>query len=279
MMSAGARPDPPPARQPRPGHDLGGRHQRRGARHRPLARRADLRHRRLAAEGAHRDVLLGRLRRRRAQRQSRRRRAPVRHRRRAPSSAIPPPSPASFAFGDRSIGNISRPYFPDGELEHAARALLAPGRRVQSLLDRPAVGADRGGDARPMSASSSAPIRTSRRPARAIPTPRRLANGIQIFPGSVPIYRGNQLVGGIGVSGDGIDQDDMISFLGLHNAGVRLGAIGNADSAIRVRPDRRPGRRRRAAALRQLPVRAVPRHQRPECLPGEMTLAALFLSL
>ena len=63
----------------------------------------------------------------------------------------------------------------------------------------------------------------------------RIANGIQIFPGSVPIYRNGVLVGGIGVSGDGIDQDDMVSFLGLHNAGVRLGnGIGNADPAIRA---------------------------------------------
>jgi uncharacterized protein GlcG (DUF336 family) len=52
----------------------------------------------------------------------------------------------------------------------------------------------------------------------------RLQNGIQIFPGSVPIYRGNQLVGAIGVSGDGIDQDDMISFLGAHNGGARSAA-------------------------------------------------------
>jgi hypothetical protein len=50
----------------------------------------------------------------------------------------------------------------------------------------------------------------------------------------VPIYRGNQLVGGIGVSGDGIDQDDMVSFLGLHNAGVRTGTIGNAPKDIRA---------------------------------------------
>ena len=62
----------------------------------------------------------------------------------------------------------------------------------------------------------------------------RLDNGIQIFPGSVPVYRGNELVGGIGVSGDGIDQDDMISFLGLHNAGVRTGTIGNAPNEIRA---------------------------------------------
>ena len=57
---------------------------------------------------------------------------------------------------------------------------------------------------------------------------------MQIFPGSVPVYRGNQLVGGLGVSGDGIDQDDMISFLGLHNGGARVGGIGNAPPAMRA---------------------------------------------
>ena len=56
----------------------------------------------------------------------------------------------------------------------------------------------------------------------------RLQNGIQIFPGSLPVYRGSVLVGAIGVSGDGIDQDDMIGFLGLGNAGQSVGGIANA---------------------------------------------------
>ncbi len=67
--------------------------------------------------------------------------------------------------------------------------------------------------------------------ATAIPTvtEQRLANGLQIFPGSVPIFRGDILIGGIGVSGDGVDQDDLIAFLGVHNAGESLGgAINNA---------------------------------------------------
>jgi hypothetical protein len=38
-----------------------------------------------------------------------------------------------------------------------------------------------------------------------------LPNGIQIFPGSTPIYKNGTLVGGIGISGDGVDQDDLIS--------------------------------------------------------------------
>lgn len=40
-------------------------------------------------------------------------------------------------------------------------------------------------------------------------------------------------MGAIGVSGDGIDQDDMISFLGTHNAGARVGGIGNAPATAR----------------------------------------------
>lgn len=53
-----------------------------------------------------------------------------------------------------------------------------------------------------------------------------LKNGIQIFPGGVPIYRGTQLIGAIGVSGDGVDQDDMIALLGLARASQIL-AISN----------------------------------------------------
>ena len=62
---------------------------------------------------------------------------------------------------------------------------------------------------------------------------RRLANGMQIFSGGVPIYRGSTLVGAIGTSGDGIDQDDMVSFLGVHFGGEKAGSLGNAPTAIR----------------------------------------------
>ena len=38
-----------------------------------------------------------------------------------------------------------------------------------------------------------------------------LPNGIQIFPGSIPLYKNGVLVGAIGISGDGVDQDDLIA--------------------------------------------------------------------
>jgi uncharacterized protein GlcG (DUF336 family) len=36
-------------------------------------------------------------------------------------------------------------------------------------------------------------------------------NGIIFFPGSVPLYRNGVLVGGLGASGDGVDQDDYVA--------------------------------------------------------------------
>ena len=39
-------------------------------------------------------------------------------------------------------------------------------------------------------------------------------NGVTIFPGGVPLYKNGVLVGAVGVSGDGVDQDDIIAFAG-----------------------------------------------------------------
>ena len=41
-----------------------------------------------------------------------------------------------------------------------------------------------------------------------------LPNGVTIFPGGFPLYRNGQLIGAIGVSGDGVDQDDIIAATG-----------------------------------------------------------------
>jgi uncharacterized protein GlcG (DUF336 family) len=47
-----------------------------------------------------------------------------------------------------------------------------------------------------------------------VPGEPRLRNGITIFPGGVPLYKGGRLAGAIGISGDGVDQDDLIALAG-----------------------------------------------------------------
>lgn len=152
----------------------------------------------------------------------------------------------AIAFSDRAGGNLSRPYYPDGidingpgpfskpagmwspfstglQLDLTYNAIL------QHVLF--AVGAI-ATDVAPGCGGVS--LDTGTLAFNQTVADNRVGNGLQIFPGSVPIFRNDTLVGGIGVSGDGVDQDDMIAFLGVHNAGVQLAnGIGNAP------PDRR----------------------------------------
>ena len=145
----------------------------------------------------------------------------------------------TIAFSESAIGNLSRPYFPDGQLGTPNGPLSRPISQfspfstglqsaliVQNLVQH--LGYVTSGGVAP-----DTPRQCTFLP-NAPGGTKRLANGEQIFPGGVPVYRGSTLVGGIGVSGDGIDQDNMISFLGLNNAAVRVGSINNAPAAIRA---------------------------------------------
>ena len=53
-------------------------------------------------------------------------------------------------------------------------------------------------------------------PGRNFRDPNNIANqnGIVFFPGSTPVYAGGVLNGGFGISGDGVDQDDVVTFYG-----------------------------------------------------------------
>lgn len=44
-------------------------------------------------------------------------------------------------------------------------------------------------------------------------SPTANQNGIIFFPGSTSLYKNGQMVGGLGVSGDGVNQDDVVTFL------------------------------------------------------------------
>jgi uncharacterized protein GlcG (DUF336 family) len=142
------------------------------------------------------------------------------------------------AFANRSIANLSRPYFPDGQIGTANGPLSRPidawnpfstglqsslitTNVVQDVLYAEGKGADTPQQCTYLNSSTPKGV-------------DRLKNGMQIFAGAVPVYRGGVLVGGIGVSGDGIDQDDLISFLGLYNAAAQLGTINEANPSIRA---------------------------------------------
>jgi uncharacterized protein GlcG (DUF336 family) len=141
------------------------------------------------------------------------------------------------AFANRSVGNLARPHFPDGEEGRPNGPLSRPisqwsifSTGLQSALILTNLGQHLAFATG--AAASDTPQRCTFLP-DAAPGQNRLQNGLQIFPGGVPIYRAGKLVGGIGVSGDGIDQDDMTAFLGVANASSRVG-VGNADTAIRA---------------------------------------------
>ncbi|HEY1339273.1 MAG TPA: heme-binding protein [Bryobacteraceae bacterium] len=55
-------------------------------------------------------------------------------------------------------------------------------------------------------------------------------SGIVFFPGSAPLYRNGVLVGGLGVSGDGVDQDDFVTSRGA--AGFEPPAAIRADQVF-----------------------------------------------
>lgn len=147
----------------------------------------------------------------------------------------------AFAYGNRSLGNLARPYFPDGVVGSgeagplskpiANWSIFSTGLQLDlanSAIIKHVVFVLGGG-------SDVTPGSCTEMPLAPGAAQSRLGNGLQIFAGGVPIYRGSQLVGAIGISGDGVDQDDMIAFLGLHNAGLRLaGAIANAPAAMRA---------------------------------------------
>lgn len=107
------------------------------------------------------------------------------------------------AFSDRATGFLSRPFFPDGINETAAGPFSRP--IVEWSVFNVGLQSDLLRDALLGIVAGTHPLGP---PCTPIPA---VAHGIQIFPGSVPLYKNGVLVGGIGISGDGVDQDDLVA--------------------------------------------------------------------
>jgi uncharacterized protein GlcG (DUF336 family) len=144
-----------------------------------------------------------------------------------------------IAYSSRGIGNLDRPFYPDGvdgtpngpfSVVYNLWSPFNVGIQLDLVIDNIAqhllflngtLGADTA-------------QQCSFLPVTVAGGKQQLANGMQPFAGGFPIYRNGTLVGGIGVSGDGIDQDDSIGFLGVHLAGLALGTgVQNAPLGIR----------------------------------------------
>jgi hypothetical protein len=131
-----------------------------------------------------------------------------------------------MAFSTRSLGGISTPFFPDGiegtpngplSKPYANWSIFANGLELDLVYNK-------------LIASLVAGDTTS-----GCTGNTRLKDGITLFGGGFPIYRGGQLVGAIGVSGDGTDQSDLIAFVGIANAGKTLNSgVGNAPASMRA---------------------------------------------
>jgi uncharacterized protein GlcG (DUF336 family) len=132
----------------------------------------------------------------------------------------------AIALSDRAIGFLHRPFFPDGINNSAAGPFSTPIDQwsvfnvgLQSDLIKTNLQTVLSGGAAPCTSLPNLP------------------NGIQIFAGSIPLYKNGELVGAIGISGDGIDQDDLIA------AGGAVGytpAVGIRSDQFFVRSVRLP---------------------------------------
>lgn len=131
----------------------------------------------------------------------------------------------TLAFSDRAVGFLSQPIYPPGAFKPNSNGPFSKPPGVWSVFNT-GLQLD----------LLLANILNTVPPCTAIVNPS-LANGIQIFPGSVPLFKNGVHVGAVGISGDGVDQDDIIAFAG--SVGFEAPTNIRADTVI-VRGARLP---------------------------------------
>jgi uncharacterized protein GlcG (DUF336 family) len=117
----------------------------------------------------------------------------------------------SIAFSNRAVGFIHRPFFPDG-IDATPPGPFSTGLPEWSPFNVGLQLAIVQDALFTILTGGQVPLSSSRQPKCSASNITGVQNGTQIFAGSVPLYKNGQLVGGVGVSGDGIDQDDNVAF-------------------------------------------------------------------
>ena len=116
------------------------------------------------------------------------------------------PLDGSVAYSTRAVGFMAQPFFPPGIPDTDAGPLSVP--RAEWSPFNTGLQLDVVRDKLDEFLATLEPPGTC---SAAIP---RLKNGITIFPGGVPLYKDGHLAGAVGVSGDGVDPDDLIASAG-----------------------------------------------------------------
>ena len=110
----------------------------------------------------------------------------------------------TVAFSTRAIGFLSQPIFPPGAIAPFDNGLFSKALGTWSVFNT-------GLQLDMYLYAPGANLFAAPCTGTALPG---VPNGITIFPGGFPLYKDGVLVGAIGVSGDGVDQDDLIAFVG-----------------------------------------------------------------
>jgi uncharacterized protein GlcG (DUF336 family) len=133
-----------------------------------------------------------------------------------PADTVPGVPPGT-AFSNRTVRYLSLPFFPEGIDGTAPAPFSQLNDGGADLLTARTVGAPL-----PASAYQSVLGYDSFNPGTNFRDPANLLNqnGVVFFPGSAPLYGGPALLGGFGVSGDGVDQDDFVTDGGSLGYGV-----------------------------------------------------------
>jgi uncharacterized protein GlcG (DUF336 family) len=113
------------------------------------------------------------------------------------------PLDGSVAYSSRAVGFLSQPFFPPGIERTDPGAFSVPieewspfntGLQLDLLI--------------------TPDLTALLTPGGCAPRVPGLKNGITIFPGGVPLFKNGRLAGAIGISGDGVDQDDLVAAAG-----------------------------------------------------------------